>query len=57
MFHSKPILEETERVINYGNRYGLIRLNGSEKSTIMKAIAARAIPIPDNVNIYFWMMN
>ena len=57
MFHSKPILEETERVINYGNRYGLIRLNGYEKSIIMKAIAARAIPISDNVNIYFWMMN
>ena len=27
--------------------------NGSGKSTIMKAIAARAIPIPDNIDIYF----
>lgn len=27
--------------------------NGSGKSTIMKAIAARAIPIPESLDIYF----
>jgi len=52
-FHGKPLIEETEIVINYGNRYGFIGPNGSGKSTIMKAIAARAIPIPDNIDIYF----
>ena len=46
-------MEETKIVINYGNRYGFIGPNGSGKSTIMKAIAARAIPIPDGIDIYF----
>lgn len=52
-FHGKPLIEDTEIVINYGNRYGFIGPNGSGKSTIMKAIAARAIPIPDSLDIYF----
>jgi ATP-binding cassette, subfamily F, member 2 len=51
-FHGKPLIEETDLVINYGNRYGFIGPNGSGKSTIMKAIAARAIPMPD-MDIYF----
>lgn len=52
-FHGKSLIEETELVINYGNRYGFIGPNGSGKSTIMKAIAARSIPIPDAIDIYF----
>lgn len=52
-FHGKPLIEETSLVINYGNRYGFIGPNGSGKSTVMKAIAARAIPIPENLDIYF----
>jgi len=52
-FHGKPLIEETQIVINYGNRYGFIGPNGSGKSTVMKAIAARAIPIPDALDIYF----
>jgi ATP-binding cassette subfamily F protein 2 len=48
-FHGKPLIEETDLVINYGNRYGFIGPNGSGKSTIMKAIAARAVPIPENL--------
>lgn len=52
-FHGKSLVEETDIVINYGNRYGFIGPNGSGKSTIMKAIAARAIPIPDSLDIYF----
>lgn len=52
-FHGKSLIEDTEIVINYGNRYGFIGPNGSGKSTIMKAIAARAIPIPDALDIYF----
>lgn len=52
-FHGKPLLESTEIVINYGNRYGFIGNNGSGKSTIMKAIAARSIPIPEAIDIYF----
>jgi len=52
-FHGKPLILETEVVINYGNRYGFLGPNGSGKSTVMKAIAARAIPIPDALDIYF----
>jgi len=52
-FHGKPLIEDTEIIINYGNRYGLIGPNGSGKSTIMKAIAARAIPIPESLDIYY----
>ena len=52
-FHGKHLIEETDLVINYGNRYGFIGPNGSGKSTIMKAIAARAVPIPDGLDIYF----
>ena len=47
------MIEDTELVINYGNRYGFIGPNGSGKSTVMKAIAARSIPIPDAIDIYF----
>ena len=47
------MIEETQIVINYGNRYGFIGPNGSGKSTVMKAIAARAIPIPESIDIYF----
>jgi ABC-type Fe3+/spermidine/putrescine transport system ATPase subunit len=32
-FHGKPLIEDTEIVINYGNRYGFIGPNGSGKST------------------------
>ena len=32
-FHGKPLIEDTELVINYGNRYGFIGPNGSGKST------------------------
>ena len=52
-FHGRPMIEETQIVINYGNRYGFIGPNGSGKSTVMKAIAARAIPIPESIDIYF----
>lgn len=52
-FHGRPLIEETDVVINYGRRYGFIGPNGSGKSTVMKAIAARSIPIPENIDIYF----
>mmetsp|Transcript_56189 Transcript_56189/g.60837 ORF Transcript_56189/g.60837 Transcript_56189/m.60837 type:complete len:337 (-) Transcript_56189:3291-4301(-) len=52
-FHGKPLIEETNLTINYGNRYGFIGPNGSGKSTVMKAIAARSFPIPENLDIYF----
>lgn len=52
-FHGKLLLEETGVVINYGNRYGFIGPNGSGKSTVMKAIAAKSIPIPSALDLYY----
>jgi len=52
-FYGQHLIEETEIVINYGNRYGFIGPNGSGKSTVLKAIAARAIPIPDAIDIFY----
>eukprot|EP00977_Amphora_coffeiformis_P025140 scaffold18373_cov154-Amphora_coffeaeformis.AAC.7 len=47
------MLDETEIVLNHGNRYGLIGRNGCGKSTLLKALGARAIPIPHSIDIFF----
>lgn len=47
------LLDETEIVLNHGNRYGLIGRNGCGKSTLLKALGARAIPIPNSIDIFF----
>jgi len=52
-FHGHNLIEETNVVINYGNRYGFIGPNGSGKSTVLKAIAARAIPIPESIDLFY----
>ena len=51
-FHGAPILEGTDFVLNWGNRYGFIGRNGSGKSTLMRCVGARAIPIPESIDIY-----
>ena len=52
LFHGVPILEDTDVTLNYGNRYGFLGRNGSGKTTFMRVLGARAIPIPDNIDIY-----
>jgi ATP-binding cassette subfamily F protein 2 len=47
------LLDESEVVLNHGNRYGLVGRNGSGKSTVLKALGARAIPIPNSIDIFF----
>jgi len=47
------LLEETEVVLNHGNRYGLVGRNGCGKSSFLKALGARALPIPDSIDIFF----
>lgn len=51
-FHGHPIIEGCELQLNWGNRYGFIGRNGSGKSTIMRVIGARAIPVPERIDIY-----
>ncbi|GAX24078.1 ATP-binding cassette, subfamily F, member 2 [Fistulifera solaris] len=47
------LLDETEVVLNHGNRYGLIGRNGCGKSTLLRAIGARAIPVPRGIDIFY----
>jgi len=47
------MLDETVVSLNHGNRYGLIGRNGCGKSTFMKALGARAVPIPRGIDIFF----
>jgi ATP-binding cassette subfamily F protein 2 len=47
------LLDQTEVVLNHGNRYGLVGRNGCGKSTLLKALGARAIPIPSSIDIFF----
>jgi ATP-binding cassette subfamily F protein 2 len=47
------LLDETEIVLNHGNRYGLIARNGAGKSTLLAAIGARAVPVPRGIDIFF----
>jgi len=46
------MLDGTEIVLNHGNRYGLLGRNGCGKSTLMKALGARAVPIPSGIDIF-----
>ena len=46
------MLDATSVVLNHGNRYGLIGRNGCGKSTLMKALGARAIPIPGGIDTF-----
>lgn len=46
------LVEDTELHLNYGQRYGFIGLNGCGKSSLLKCIAEREVPIPEHINIY-----
>eukprot|EP00559_Dactyliosolen_fragilissimus_P009132 CAMPEP_0184871868 /NCGR_PEP_ID=MMETSP0580-20130426/40966_1 /TAXON_ID=1118495 /ORGANISM="Dactyliosolen fragilissimus" /LENGTH=787 /DNA_ID=CAMNT_0027374587 /DNA_START=165 /DNA_END=2528 /DNA_ORIENTATION=+ len=46
------MLDSTEIVLNHGNRYGLLGRNGCGKSTFMKALGARAVPIPKGIDSF-----
>ena len=49
----KELIQNTTLELTYGHRYGLIGSNGSGKTTMMKSIASRDIPIPPHIDIYF----
>ena len=52
MYYSQILISETTLEFNYGRRYGLIGPNGCGKSTFLKSLAAREIPIPEHIDIY-----
>lgn len=51
-YHGVELIKDAELKLSYGQRYGLIGLNGSGKSTMLRAIASRMIPIPKNIDTY-----
>jgi ATP-binding cassette, subfamily F, member 2 len=51
--YGKEFIKDTKLELNFGRRYGLIGMNGSGKSTMLAAIAAREVPIPDHIDIWF----
>jgi ATP-binding cassette subfamily F protein 2 len=51
--YGKEFIMDTKLELNFARRYGLIGANGSGKSTMLAAIAAREIPIPKHVDMWF----
>ncbi len=47
-----PLVEDTAIELNYGQRYGLIGTNGCGKSTMLRCLAAREVPIPETTDVY-----
>lgn len=52
-FGSNRILSGATLTLAYGRRYGLIGRNGIGKSTLLRHIAMREIPIPPHITILF----
>merc|ERR1711871_37600 len=50
--HGMVLIEDTTIELNMGGRYGLLGRNGCGKSTFLKCLAAREVPIPDHFDIY-----
>jgi len=50
--YGRSIIKECSIELNVGNRYGLLGRNGSGKSTFLKSLAARDVPIPEHVDIF-----
>lgn len=51
-FHNKVLVEDTLLELTVGRRYGLIGSNGCGKSTFLKVLAERQVPIPSYVDIH-----
>ncbi|KAF9242371.1 P-loop containing nucleoside triphosphate hydrolase protein [Melanogaster broomeanus] len=52
-FASNRILSGASLTLAYGRRYGLIGRNGVGKSTLLRHIAMREVPIPAHITILF----
>ena len=50
--YGRELICDTTLELNMGRRIGLIGANGSGKSTFLKAIAAREVPIPEHIDIF-----
>ena len=52
-FGSNRILSNAELTLAHGRRYGLIGRNGVGKSTLLRHMALRDVPIPTNVSLLY----
>ncbi|KOS15050.1 positive effector protein gcn20 [Malassezia pachydermatis] len=52
-FGSHRILTNAELTMAYGRRYGLVGRNGVGKSTLLRHMAMRDVPIPTNVSLLY----
>lgn len=52
LYHGHELLADTNLELNYGRRYGVIGANGCGKTTLLRALAARDVPIPEHINLY-----
>nr|XP_039255679.1 ATP-binding cassette sub-family F member 2-like isoform X2 [Styela clava] len=51
-FHGQVLWEDTNLELNSGNRYGLIGLNGCGKTTLLRSLGHRDVPIPDHIDVF-----
>jgi ABC-type glutathione transport system ATPase component len=47
----KILLENTQLTITAGRRYGLVGPNGKGKSTLLRMIARRQVPVPETLDV------
>lgn len=47
----KVLLESTTLTITAGRRYGLVGPNGKGKSTLLRMIARRQVPVPETLDV------
>ncbi|KAA8494144.1 ABC transporter F family member 3 [Porphyridium purpureum] len=52
-FGGLTLLEGASLSFAYGRRYGIVGRNGIGKSTLMKAIARRELPLPEDMDVLF----
>lgn len=48
---SQRVLSDTTLTLSYGHRYGLIGQNGIGKSTLLRALSRRELPVPKHITI------
>ncbi|KAJ1677765.1 ABC transporter ATP-binding protein arb1, partial [Spiromyces aspiralis] len=51
-YHGRELIQNSRVELNFGNRYGLIGLNGSGKSTFLMSLAEGDIPLPSHIDTY-----